>query len=583
MQYQIVEGQYKMTNFKLSGIAENIFGTNKNKAENIQASSNVMADETFIIPEQDRGNAWTRFMVTQAGGYDPQYYNKQEAKSTTVLAAAKFVSVSMATYAFMKAVAPAFESEALSTLPTVGNADPRLILAGGVAAGFWWGVSKLDTAVMHSMRAQKASKYLADNLRVNIKGREGSFTSTMFRLGISAGALGITIPALLVTASEDTINQYIQDKNNIDNAPIIEEYQEQFDSVNDYIIQLQDNLTTLQTSLEQLQRPDAFVTDIQQRRINFLNAQLERLQSQEIEQQERLAEQEALRDAAESRIRQELDGTRGSEAGAGPDYRNAVQDRDDALRVIGTIQSSLDTITGNIEDSETELADINAAIIQATESRREDVIAQQEALERQVETAERQLTTQLTIRETLSDVTGLAEADPRYNQFNPDLAEQVHAYVDYMTEEANPLEWSRAGFMALIIISLELGVFALSSSRRVNAGEVRGYLADVAKSEEAADLYHQIVEGRLAKKQDDTMNSLELIKKRETMEAQMKIHKQALKEFKENPERLAEALDKIERFWDEMNQKADKANDNKPDFDGTEQGQKPRNPSNGPA
>jgi hypothetical protein len=564
---------------KLSGIADNFFSKNKDESAKVQTASNIKADEALIVPEKDRGNAWTRFMVTQSGGYDSQYYNKQEAKSTTVLAAAKFVSVSMATYAFMKAVAPAFKSEALSTLPTVGNVDPRLILAGGVAVGFWWGVSKLDTAVMHSMRAQKASKYVADNLGVNIKGKEEGWTGTMFRLGISAGALGITIPALLVTTSEDTINQYIRDKNNLDNAPIVQEYQDQFDGVNGFVLQLQDNLTTLQTSLEQLQRPDAFVSDIQQRRINLLNTQLERFQTQEIAQQERLAAQQALRDAAESRMHQELDGTRGSNAGAGPDYRDAVQDRDDALRVMRTIQSRLDDITADIEGAETELADINTAIIQATENRREDVIAQREALERQIETAERQLTTQLAIRETLSDVTGLAEEDPRYTQFNPDLAEQVDAYVDYMTEEANPLEWSRAGFMALIIISLELGVFALSRSRRANAGEVRGYLADIAKSEEAADLYHQIVENRENKKQDDVMNSLDTVKKRQIMEAEMSVFTDALTEMRDNPEYREQALNDVMRVWESMRMKA---NDNAPEDSVEEQVQKPRTPGNGP-
>ncbi len=569
-----------MTN-TLSKLSSILFNQDDDKNTITENETNIgKADSNLIVPSKDRGGWWTNFLVTQSGGYDPKYYTSSEAKGTTVLAAAKFVSVSMATYAFMKAVAPAFKSEALSTLPTVGNVDPRLILAGGVAAGFWWGVSKLDTAVMHSMRAQKASKYVADNLGVNIKGKEEGWTGTMFRLGISAGALGITIPALLVTTSEDTINQYIRDKNNLDNAPIVQEYQDQLDGVNGFVLQLQDNLTTLQTSLEQLQRPDAFVSDIQQRRIDLLNTQLERLQTQEIAQQERLAAQQALRDAAESRMRQELDGTRGSDAGAGPDYRDAVQDRDDALRVMETIQSALNRITGNIEDAETELADINTAIIQATESRREDVIAQREALERQIETAERQLTTQLAIRETLSDVTGLAEADPRYTQFNPDLAEQVDAYVDYMTEEANPLEWSRAGFMALIIISLELGVFALSRSRRANAGEVRGYLADIAKSEEAADLYHQIVENRENKKQDDVMNSLDAVKKRQIMEAEMSVFNDALAEMRNNPEYRDQALNDVMRVWESMRMKA---NDNAPEDSPEAQAQKPKTPSNGPA
>jgi hypothetical protein len=352
------------------------------------------------------------------------------------------------------------------------------------------------------------------------------------------------------------------------------------------IIQLETNLTALQTTLKELQRPDSSVTTIQKNRIDFLNAQLKRFQTREIEQREKLAAQEIIRDEALARIQQERDGTRGSAAGCRPEVRNApncdeaMADRDDAFRRMRTIQLELNRIANNIKDAETELSEINAAVIQNTENRREDIVAQRKSLEAQIKIIEGQLKTQLPIRENRKDVAGLAKVDPRYNQFNPDLAEQVDAYVDYMGEEANPLEWSRAGFMALIIISLEMGVFALASSRRVNAGEVRGYLADVAKSEEAADLYHQIVENRFAKKQDDTLNSLEMLKKREIMEAHMDIHKQALRQIKENPDMLQAELDQVMNVWESMRMKA---NDNAPEDSPEAQAQKPKTPGNGPA
>lgn len=584
--HKINYGKSKKMKDTLSGLSSKLFSKNDDKKTITENETNIAkADSNLIIPPKDRGGWWTNFLVAQSGGYDPKYYTKSEAKGTTVLAAAKFVSVSLATYAFMKAVSPAFENESLSTLPTVGNTDPRFILAGGVATGLWWGISKLDTAIMHSMRARKVSQYVADNLGVNIKGKEGSFTGMLFRLGISAGSLGITIPALMITASEDTVNQYIQDKNNADNAPIILEYQEQLDSVDGYIEQLRNNLATLQQSLEQTHGAGAFVTEIQQSRIDTLNAELARLQAQEIEEQERLAAETIIRDEALARIQQERDGTRGSNPGCRPEVREApdcdeaMADRDDALRRMGTIQATLDRITSRISGIETDLADINTSITEATEASREAIIAQRESLERQIETAERQLTRQLTLRESVVNVTERAEADPRYNHFNPDLAEQAEAYVDYMMEEANPLEWGRAVCMALIIASLELGVFALSSSRRVNPGEVRGYLADIAKSEEAANLYHELVAKNEAQKQDDVANSLDAVKKRKIMEVDMQTFEQVIEKMKADPTIFEEALADAMNLREKMRLKS---NDN--DKDAEEAlAQKPRTPGNSPA
>lgn len=227
------------------------------------------ADETLVIDKSDR--AWwpTRFMLGQAGGYDSQYYTASEAKSATAMAAAKFVSVSFATYAFMKAVNPAFNSEAIQNLPSINGIDPKLIATGVAATALWWGISKLDTAVLHNMRSSKAAKEVFNEFGIdNEDAKKRNIPGYLLRLGISVGSLGITIPALMVTVSEDTIDQYLlETRYNEPNNAIVEEYRGRLETVEEVIARLTASRASLQTNLTELEETGRVVTPTQESRL----------------------------------------------------------------------------------------------------------------------------------------------------------------------------------------------------------------------------------------------------------------------------------------------------------------------------
>lgn len=448
------------------------------------------ADAGFVIPHNRQGGSISRFLVGQSGGYDPQYYTSGEAKATTVLAAAKFASVSLATYSFMKAVSPAFDNQAITSLPSMAGTDAKHLLMGASAAALWWGISKLDTAVMHNMRAQKAAKYALNHFGVeNPDALKRNFAGLMFRFGISAGSLGITVPALLATSSEATIDKYIQDKiYNDNNSEIVEMYQGRLATVESEIerltglrVQFDQDILGITTDARQMT-----YTEEQTTRLAFLRSRLQALEAQKAEQQQRQEEEERTRDAAQSRMEQERVGTRGSVAGEGPLFLEAQGDRDDANRRLETINAALTRINGDIGTVQGEMDGIENAARAANNAQ---IAANQRLLEdlrRQKEETQTALDAQITERERVQDVNGLASADPRFIHFNPDMTERLDAYVEYMQNEANPMEWSWAAFVAIMIASMELGVFALSASRNANPGEVRGYMADMVKSREAA-------------------------------------------------------------------------------------------------
>ena len=54
----------------LSSLSSKLFSKNDDKKTITENETNIVkADSNLIIPPKERANAWTRFMVTQAGGY----------------------------------------------------------------------------------------------------------------------------------------------------------------------------------------------------------------------------------------------------------------------------------------------------------------------------------------------------------------------------------------------------------------------------------------------------------------------------------------------------------------------------------
>lgn len=543
----------------LSKVWEKSMTVSNNKKSNVNSSP--FADEDLVINKEDR--AWwpTRWLLGHAGGYDPQYYTASEARSSTTMAAAKFVSVSFATFAFMKAVNPAFNNEAIQNLPSIGGIDPKVLATGVVASGLWWGISKLDTEVIHGMRSSRAAREAYKKFNLGTKDSTKTPLSGIFlRAGISLGSLGITIPALMVTASEDTIDQYLlKTRYNGPNNAIIQEYQGDLQTIEDRIKELTGSRAILQTSLTELQGIDRSATPAQTAQLETLTARLATLTQQKAEEETKLREQEQARDLAIDRIRQEREGIRGSvpgcrpEAPVAPICDAAMADRDLANRQITTIRTVITRYNNQIASINTDINNINAAIVQQGRDSRATVERERTTLSSQIESLTTQISEEGTRRANASDVNGLAKADPRYRHFNPDLSEQFEGYVEYMRHEAHPLEWGRTAAIALIIMCLELGVFGLAASRKLNAGEMRGYLADLAKSEQAIDTFKEIKDKLALEGEAEEGRYAEIRREITKEKLKAEIFEKALEEARSNPEILNRAIDdviaELEKTW----------------------------------
>lgn len=463
-----------------------------------QASLNKMgtADAGFIIPRHRRPGISGSFNVRQAGGYDPMYSTAEEAKAATVLAGTKFVSVGLATFSFMKAVAPAYDNPAITTLPSLVGVDAKTLLMGASTIALVWGISKLDTAVMHSMRAKKAAQYAFTHYGIeNSQALKNNLGALAFRLGISIGSLGITVPSLLVTSSQATIDQYSMDKiNEGNNNAIVQFYRGKLTTVEDEIkrligvnVQIDKDILSINDEAREIT-----YTEAQTKRLTFLQERLQTLEGQKNEQQAKRFAEEQVRDAALERIRQEREGVRGSIPGCRPEVPvapicdAAMADHDDSLKRLETITAELERIGAEITAVQDERKVIEDAAKQATADRATADANLLTDLRKQKEENQTALKTQEEERVKVLDYNTHAKNDPRFITYNPDMTDRLDAYVEYMQNEANAMEWAWAGFIALMIASMELGVFALSASRNANPGEVRGYMAEMVKMREAA-------------------------------------------------------------------------------------------------
>ena len=117
--------------------------------------------------------------------------------------------------------------------------------------------------------------------------------------------------------------------------------------------------------------------------------------------------------------------------------------------------------------------------------------------------------------------------------------------------------WSRQIFMTLIIVSLELGVFAMASSRKLNAGELRGYLAEVANSEQAKTTFDKIKEHMDLMRDADTDDETIILGKKVAIKrADAKAFAEELKKFQLDPAVRQSYIDQIAHFfeWLRLNQ-----------------------------
>lgn len=528
---------------------------------NIDPKEMGRADAALIIDEAYRAKGWAKFLVSHSGGYDAQYYTHDEAKAATILSAMKFLSVSAATYAFMKAVGTAFESKIVTSIPSIGGVDPKLILMGGTAGILWWGLSKMDTAVMHGMRARKTARHVKEAYEIGSGDDEKNISGILFRYGVSAASLGITVPALLITVSEGVVNNHLKARYDRANAPIIEEYKGRLKTVDDYIAELRTSSSRLQTQLSQIQVTEVMVSEGQRQRLDILTRQLISFKAEKVKQEEQLIKEQVIRDEAIAKLEQEAKGTRGSKRGEGPLWGSAVSDRDDALRRIKTIEDIIARLGTNINTATEEITSINQQISEANQKRQEEITRQRANIQKQIDDLTIKSKEQTVEREKYADINALAAQDPRFKAFNPGLAEQIDGYIEYMTTQANELDLSRAGFAVLLIVCIELGVFALSAWRRVNPGEIRGYLAELIKSEQAGNAYNKIRARQTLEEETLTDDDAVLLKqKRDVMRQEAELFQKTLSEMMSDPVMKQRMQDRIAEILDEINPHKEPAN-----------------------
>lgn len=501
-----------------------------------------LADSKLVIPANRQPGPLSRFFLRHAGGYDGKYYTKEEANTAASLAAAKFVSVSFATFSFMKAVHPAFD---------VVAPELKGIFMAAAAGGLWWGISKLDTEVMHSMRARRATKYAEENLGIKDPKGGPAWPGFLFRVGISMGSLGISIPALLIAASQGTIDDRIKTNLNNQNAPIVEEYRGRLRETDNSITSLRARLASLQQQLSVTQSPDGILTAEERARIVVLTETLQQATSNMRDKQQELERAQRKRDEAASRMEQEDMGARGSIAGRGPQYLTAMVDKRDAERDINRIQASLVHLQTTINSSNTQMATIRAQASGNPVSGRTDTGVLAQTLQAQIDQVTSDLNKQIALRTTLANVDGLSASDQRFHAFKPDMAQQIDAYLAFMRTDASPMEWSRQIFMTLIIVSLELGVFAMASSRKLNAGELRGHLAEVINSEQAKAVFDRAKERmRLSLEADTDDETIALGKRVAIIRADAKAFTEELNKIEKDPAIRKSYAEQIAQFFE---------------------------------
>ncbi len=458
-------------------------------------------DSSFIVPREQQPGFIGRFMINQAGGFPSKYYTKDDTVAATRMVGLKFASVSLATFSAMKMLEPAFNSDLIQSLPPIGTVDPKLILMGGVGAFTWWGISKIDTAVIHQLRSQKAAEITKRQTGSCIPGSDKpSYSDYFTRLGISFGSLIISVPILNMTIAEEKIDKALLDRLSIPNNAIIEEYKGKLTTVEDEIKRLTGLKATLGENLRNIDEDNDEIsyTDAQAKRLEVLKQQETAFETRKTELLIELEKEERNRIEAEQRIRNETQGVKGSvagcEVGKSPLCQDAIADRDDALQQIERIKASIDAVTNQNKAVLDEMEVIENTAIEALKREQMAESELRRNIASQLEVIESDLTKQRAEKPQVEKFNELAQADPRYQHFKPDFSTRAEAYYNEVITKANPIEWAGILGLTLMITCAELAVFLSSARRPANSSEVNAYKANMAKIDASKIIYERTME-----------------------------------------------------------------------------------------
>jgi hypothetical protein len=509
-------------------------GANPGPAQNDQSYRG--ADNGFVVPEEARGGSLSKFLLEHAGGYAHKYYTREDAKQATMLAGTKFLSVSFATFSFMKAVQPAFDSI---------NPDMRGYFTALAAGGMWWGISKLDTAVLHNVlanRAEKLARAESPELRDHQAGT--AWPGIALRIGISASSLGISIPALLVATSLHTVNADIRN-----NSPAIQQYEERVANNDRAITAMRARLSDLQRQLTITQSPDGALTSEQRARIAELTTLQQQAAAEQRQRQQDLEQAEQRRDEAAARMAQEERGTHGAIPGKHTKYYEALTDKENAERDMARARTAISRLQAGVERASAESTQMRSQSNPSDTAQRPDIAMLAQTLQQQISQVSNDLDRQLAQQKAFKNTNHVSPQDPRYSALHPDLPQQFQAYQSFMMTKATPLDWSLQIFLATFFISAELGVFALASTRKLNGGDMNGYRAQITNlnaSRHIAKRTRQIEELHTELRMDEELVSLNRAKA--VTSAADKLFDDQVKKVMSDPETVQKAEDEVRRI-----------------------------------
>lgn len=531
----------------MSNTFNKVLGKQTNDPLTVTKNEALVADAGLIVPKKNQPGFIGRFMLSQAGGFDPKYYTKETAKEAAQLAKVKFASVTLATYAVMKAIHPIFESPSIKTLPTIGDADPKLIIMGGTAAATWLIISEIDKAVLHAVRSEKAMKKVEKD--IGHKFDRSIFDKTIgrsLRYGISVGSLSISLLALGIAVSDNELTKQIQEERKGENSDIVGIYQKQFQDADTAFIELQKKRSSIIESLQNI-GPAPVVTEEQTKRLAELNSLLATLEQQKIELEAQKREQEIEKNKHEKEITRQTLGLEGAQPGCATACETAKANLALALGTIASLDGAINTITTDYNAAKTQKDEIVSNIEETQKLQTQEDDKKREDLNNQLVRLDADIAAQLALRNRLEDFNAAAANDPRFIPMNPDMAEKSKAFIKYFKNDPDPMLITFLGGMALIVICAELGVFALATGKRVNNSEFNAQLAEVLKNQKSADIYKKM-KGMLEIDadfgEDDALSHLRL--KRQVSLIRQEYIDEALEKLKADPEFRQAALDEID-------------------------------------
>lgn len=449
------------------------------------------ADESYIVPKADQPRGFGAFIHGHSGSYNKQYYTKAQSSEAAMTTWAKFISVGLGTFSLMKIsdqifnqlpeVQPFLETPYLS----LNAVDTAYVLT---AAGFAWGISKIDSSLLFNDRNYKTALEAKElyGLPESDDTRKPTFSAKLPRYIFIGCSVVTTASIIYAEAQKSDIEAYVRDKYNVFNEQLVDKYRQEaadFNAANNLANLIQTE-TDLRAELVSLQQGNAPPNASEQSRLQEITEEISQLRDSRAEPLRRFGEARSRRDAAQTELEAELRGARGATAGDGPLAAAARFERDTAQREMDTEQGILDGIDGQIETLNAERAEINRIAQERAENDKTRIEEQKVTLEGQINDVVAQIALIAQQREELglNDPRALAEADPTFRKPTGSVVgELVPNAYEYLWNKGGVTEWMLAVIIPALLAFFELSPFLSANRRRTNGGDLNAYMAEYTR------------------------------------------------------------------------------------------------------